>query len=189
MITFKFQGKEYPIKNQTNEISLSEFSLINSVITDEKFDNTEKWINILGLLELPEEVIDNLSIDELGIYIKNAFNERIDNTYIESITIDGYEYIVKLDDGKPFIGITDLKWIEKMLPKGPEYMVGVLFKRSDLTKKEHYDKSHILHKGKLIGNTLTAEQALPYIIHINSAINNAFKSFIKNDENPVSTNN
>jgi len=190
MINFKFKDKTYPVKNLTREISLSEFSLINSIVTEEKYDNTEKWINILGILELPEEVIDNLSIQELGLYVKNAFNEKIDNKFIDSITIDGYEYKVKMDDeGLPFIGVTDLKWIEKMLPKGPEFMVGVLFKRDDLSKKENYDKAHILHKGKLIGNTLTAEEALPFIIHINLAINNAFKSFIKDEGNSVPENN
>jgi hypothetical protein len=186
MIKFNYEDQIYLVKNLTSEISLSEFSIINSIVMNNNFDNTEKWINILGTLELPEDVIDNLTIEEFSIYIKNAFKDKINNQFIKNITIDGYEYIVNFDEsGSPLINVTDLKWIEKMIDKGPEFMLAVLFKRSDLSKKENYDKSHILHKGKLIGVNLTAEQALPYIIFINSAINNAFKSFIKDEDNTI----
>jgi len=62
-----------------------------------------------------------------------------------------------------------LKSIEKLISKNPNSyiaeMVAVLYKRVDLTDKEHYEPAHIKHKTTLFSDQ-KASFALPIIWHV-----------------------
>jgi hypothetical protein len=181
MILFNYESKQYSIKNNISELSLGEFSKLNTVLTDETNDNVLRWCNVLELLGLPEEVIDELSINELSTYIQNAFKDNVGDNINPIIEIDGYTYECKMDGDVPKINVNDLKWIEKMIERGPNHLIAVIFKRTDLTKKEHFDKSHIELKSKLFAEHMPASQALFFLIHITNEINSVFKTFIEED--------
>ena len=71
-----------------------------------------------------------------------------------TIEIDGYTYESYKDEFK--VSVKDLKSIEKLISKNPNSyiaeMVAVLYKRVDLTDKEHYEPAHIKHKTTLFSD-------------------------------------
>ena len=178
MITFNYDGNKYQVKNLVSELNLDEFSKLNTIISDEKSDNVTKWCDVLEHVGLPTHVIDELSIDELAEYISNAFKDKISSKINGSIEVDGYTYECKLDNNKPVISVIDLKWIEKVMSKGPAHLIAVVFKRTDLAKKEHFERAHINHKAEVLGKAMSAEQSLHFLTYISQEINKAFKSFV-----------
>lgn len=177
MITFNYDGNKYQVKNLIEELNLEEFSNLNKVISNEGTDNITKWCDVLEYLGLPTSIIDELGIDELAEYIKNAFKDKVETKINGRIEVDNYVYECKLENDKPVITVIDLKWLEKMFEKGPAHLIAVLFKRTDLSKKEHFERSHINHKAELIGKAMPAVQALHFLVYISQQVNKAFKSF------------
>lgn len=175
MIIFNYEGNKYSVKNLISELNLEEFSRLNNIISYEEDDNISKWCKVLEYLGLKEEFIDMLSIDDLSQYINNAFKDKVTGVVNNQIVIDGYTYECKMNNNKPDISVIDLKWIEKMLQKGPSYLIAVIFKRTDLSKKEHFDRSHIYHKAYIIGKSMSAVQALYFLTYISQEINKTFR--------------
>ena len=60
-------------------------------------------------------------------------------------------------------------------------MLAVLFKRTDLTKNEHYTEAHIKHKAKII-RELPAEVAVPYLVAVADTINKQVQSLNETTE-------
>jgi hypothetical protein len=54
-------------------------------------------------------------------------------------------------------------------------VLAVLFKRTDLTKNEHYTDAHIKLKSKII-RELPAEVAVPYLVAVAETINKQVQS-------------
>ena len=73
----------------------------------------------------------------------------------------------------------ETKLIEKILNnKHKGYIsevLAVLFKRTDLTKTEHYTDAHIKLKSKII-RELPAEVAVPYLVAVAETINKQVQS-------------
>ena len=86
---------------------------------------------------------------------------------VSSLEIDGYTYVAFEEKFK--LSVKDTKHIEKIMnSKHKGYiseLLAVLFKRTDLTKVEHYSDAHIKLKAKLI-RELKAEIAVPYLVEI-----------------------
>ena len=110
---------------------------------------------------------DDVEIEEFKEIVR-AFNDVIGKPeLVNTLEIDGYTYVAFEDKFK--LSVKDTKHIEKtMHSKHKGYiseLLAVLFKRTDLTKVEHYSDAHIKLKAKLI-RELKAELAVPYLVEI-----------------------
>ena len=124
----------------------------------------EKQIKIFEFLGVPD-IWDELSVNELKGYI-NEFNDvpKMEFDYIKEVEIDGYTY--RAFEGEEFVlTAKDLSYLEKKLKPNEvdvAYMLAVLFKRTDLSKTEHYSEAHIKQKAKLFENQ-PAEMSIKYM--------------------------
>ena len=96
---------------------------------------------------------------------------------------DGYTYEAYDDNFK--LTAKDTKHIEKILNSRHKGFISealaVIFKRTDLSKTEHYTDAHIKHKAKII-RELTAEVAVPYLVVIAETINKQVESLNIKDQ-------
>jgi hypothetical protein len=159
------------IKTKPDEITLGLFKKMLEV-QDEHFGDFNYYLNVFSLLGLSDEYIDSMDSSSLFTTIKDFQEDfQIDDIIMKNIiTIDGYEY--KSYDEKFVIKAKDFAKIETQMKLGNHnwiiYAMAILFKRIDLTDKEHTDKSHIEHKMKLFKDNVTMDIALPYIYSISN---------------------
>jgi len=155
------------IPNKSSELTVKQFSKVNEILRSEN-EPIEKWYQIFIYLGAEENEINNLEFDEFKEVIR-LFNdsESKDLEIQRTIEIDGYTYESYKDEFK--VSVKDLKSIEKLISKNPNSyiaeMVAVLYKRVDLTDKEHYEPAHIKHKTTLFSDQ-KASFALPIIWHV-----------------------
>jgi hypothetical protein len=87
-------------------------------------------------------------------------------------------HVYKAFDEEFKLSVRDLKHIESKVKKSPSkymaFMLSVIFKRTDLTKTEHYDNAHLKEKERLFSK-LPAAVAVPYVQHIGRELANAMK--------------
>jgi hypothetical protein len=159
------------LKTKPEEITLGLFKKMLEV-QDEHFGDFNYYLNVFSLLGLSDEYIDNMDSNALFTTIKDFQDDfQIDDiTMKNTIVIDGYEY--KSYDDKFVIKAKDFANIEKQMKLGNHnwiiYAMAILFKRVDLTNKEHTDKAHIEHKMNLFKDNVTMDIALPYIYLISN---------------------
>lgn len=159
-------GKQVP--NQLNELTVQQFESITTIHAQQDKDAIEKHLEVFELLGVPELEFEDVSIEEFKQYVKDFNNLQGKPELQPSIEIDGYTYTAY--EGEQFkLSVKDTKHIEKVMASRHKgyisEMLAILFKRSDLTKVEHYDSTHIKHKAKLI-RELHAELAVPYLVEI-----------------------
>lgn len=159
-------GKEIP--NQLSELSVQQFEDITSIHARQDLDAIEKHLEVFALLGVPEADFEETSIEEFKGYVKQ-FNDLGGKPELQStIEMDGYTYQAYAGD-EFRLSVKDTKHIEKVMHSRHKgyisEMLAILFKRTDLTKAEHYESSHIKHKAKQI-RELKAELAVPYLVEI-----------------------
>jgi hypothetical protein len=161
------------IPNKSTELSVKQFSKVNEILRSEN-EPIEKWYQIFTYLGADESDINDLEFDEFKEVVR-LFNdsESKDLEIQRTIEIDGYTYEAYKEDFK--VSVKDLKAIEKLIAKNPNSyiaeMVAVLYKRTDLTEKEHYEPAHIKHKTTLFADQ-KASFALPIIWHVAKKMTN-----------------
>jgi len=167
--------KGYSIPNEPSELTVEQFDKINAITADAELDLIEKWINKFIYLGVGEEVFDEMELSELEQAVKD-WNDQPPHPTEKVLTIemDGYEY-----EAKPTIGVKDLGLIEKTMKLntgefGAE-VLAILFKRSDLTKKEHYTNAHLKYKTKLFKN-MSSDLLIPYILDVLNTLTTTAKT-------------
>jgi hypothetical protein len=174
--------REYEIKNTVDELTITEFEKVSSFMNDTAVLKLEKYISIFEYLGLPEDVWDDMEIEEFTKAVDD-FNEPHNNKldFQPTIEIDGYTYRAFTDEFK--VTIKDMKHIESAVKKDKAawmaYSLAVIFKREDLTKTEHYDQAHLKQKAKLFKD-LKAAIAIPYVNFVGQELNSALE--VKTDE-------
>ena len=167
MIKINFNGKEFEAKNQPSEILISDFEKISTILNDISRDEIDKYIEIFSILGIPEEIIDNMDYDEFVAVIKTMQdNFVIDSSFKKEFEINGYTY--RAYDGDEFkLKVKEMSLIETYVKKNETKFIGemmaIIFKRTDLSKTEHFEPAHIKHKADLFREYLSAEIALPYV--------------------------
>jgi hypothetical protein len=168
MININNNGETYSIKNSLDELTIGQFEYICSVINeDSKRNKIDRWCDIFVYLGVPIEVVEELDAFYFLEIMKNfdLIADVADENFVNEFEIEGYTY--KAYDDKLKITIKEMMFIESFIEsKGVNYIsevIGVIFKRTDLTRTEHLDKTHIKHKAKLIRENITADIAMPYI--------------------------
>ena len=155
----------YDIPNTTKELTIEQFDKLNEIETNPHLENFEKWLAKFVYLGVPEDVFLNMDLDTFKTHQTNFNNiDKIDEDKTETVDIDGYTY-----SAPEKVGIKDLSLIEKAWKKDRSNFsaecVAVLFKREDLSNKEHYETAHIKRKVALFKKQ-PAQLAIPYIIDI-----------------------
>jgi hypothetical protein len=150
------------------EINLHLFKKINKINTNPNFENIDKYLATFEILGLTSEYIDKMDSKALFTTIKDFQEDFITTGMTNIIEIDGYTY--KAYDDEFMIGARDFAKIENKMINNEEdwfiYALAIIFKRTDLSLKEHTDKAHIDHKKKLFEEKMTMDIALPYILFI-----------------------
>ena len=178
MLNVKIEGKTYEIKNSVEEFSIGEFETISSILNEEKKTKINKWFEIFVYLGIPEDVVDNFDSFAF-IQLINEFNinEFTPNDFTKEIIINGYTYVSYDEEFK--LTVKEMGMIESVVTNknNDKYLadiLAVIFKRTDLTKSEHFDKAHIKFKADLFRKKITADVAMPFLGFLSKRlINNA----------------
>lgn len=155
----------YNIPNEPTELTVEQFDKVNFITADQNLDEIEKWIAKFVYLGVNEDAFDDMSMEEFYENVAK-WNEQPphpkDKTL--SIEIDGYTY-----EAKETIGVKDLGMIEKVWKANSGNFaadtLAILYKRSDLSKVEHYAPAHIKHKSALFKKQPSA-LVIPWIIEV-----------------------
>ena len=189
MINFKFNGEEYSLRNTPEELTISEFEQISSIINNEELDYIDKFMTIFKHIGLDEELIEELDGKTFIQLTKDFMNYQYTAELINEVEIDGYTYVAsdRHIDGEKITyvpRIKDLKLIEKYIKQNQNKyaakVMAVIFKRNDLTKTEHYDDAHIKHKAELFSNQ-PYSVILPYIGVVLEQITTNIKNKAENE--------
>jgi hypothetical protein len=160
-------GTEIP--NQLNELTVEQFDHLNKIENNIELDTIEKWIEKFIYLGVPDKAFDKMELEEFTNYIKEFNKSDLPSTEkVTQIVIDKYTY-----EANETIGVKDLGMIEKIY-RGQDdnfcaQTLAILFKRTDLTRTEHYAPAHLKFKVNLMKKQ-NAEIAFPYIMEILSKI-------------------
>jgi len=160
-------GVEIP--NQLSELSVKQFDELNKIENNTELDTIEKWIEKFIYLGVPDKAFDNMELEEFANYIKEFNKSDIpEGPKVTELIIDKYTY-----QASESIGVKDLGMIEKIYRSQDDNFcaqtLAILFKRTDLTRTEHYAPSHLKLKVNLMKKQ-SAEIAFPYIMEILSKI-------------------
>jgi len=148
-------------------LSVQQFETITTIHANTELDAIDKHLQVFEFLGVPTIKWDDVEIEEFKELVK-SFNDLSGKPeLVNTLELDGYTYTAFEDQFK--LSVKDTKHIEKIMhSKHKGYiseMLAVLFKRTDLTKAEHYSDAHIKLKAKLI-RELKAEIAVPYLVEI-----------------------
>lgn len=161
----KILGKEVP--NQLNELTVQQFETITTIHAKTELDAIDKHLEVFEFLGVPTIEFDDIQIEEFKEIVKEFNNVQSQPQLVNTLELDGYTYTAFEDKFK--LSVKDTKHIEKIMSsKHKGYiseLLAVLFKRTDLTKAEHYSDAHIKLKAKMI-RELKAELAVPYLVEI-----------------------
>lgn len=165
------------IPNELNELTIQQFEDITEIHSNEKLDHVEKHLEVFKYMGAPEE-IEDIDFEVFKEYIR-IFNtaKAPEGILLKRFEADGYTYQAYDEEWK--LSAKETKLIEKILNnKHKGYIsevLAVLFKRTDLTKNEHYTDAHIKHKAKII-RQMTADVAVPYLVAVAETINKQVQS-------------
>jgi len=153
------------IPNQLNELTVEQFDYLNKIENNQELDTIEKWIEKFIYLGVPYKAFDNMELEEFADYIKVFNKSDIPSTEkVTELVIDKYTY-----QSSENIGVKDLGMIEKIYRSQDDNFtaqtLSILFKRTDLSRTEHYAPAHLKLKTNLFKKQI-AEIAFPYILDI-----------------------
>lgn len=160
-------GVEIP--NNLNELTVQQFDELNKIENNQELDTIEKWIEKFIYLGVPDKAFDSMELEEFANYIK-LFNksEVPSGDKVTELVIDKYTY-----QANENIGVKDLGLLERIYRSQADdfcaQTLAILFKRTDLTRTEHYAPAHLKFKVNLMKKQ-NAEIAFPYIMEILSKI-------------------
>jgi hypothetical protein len=186
MYKIEIEGLEpFEVKTKMTEFTLKEFENISTILNDKNIDSVDKYLNILERLNTPEEILDELDSEEFLKIVETFTSDKVENTELtRTIQVDGYTYEA-YPEGKEFkLKARDFGLIENAIKKNPNKyvldVIAIIFKRTDLSRTEHYTNGHIKQKKKLFANQ-TADLYYPYIGFIHDKISKKIKDVAKNN--------
>lgn len=167
----EIKGTEIP--NRIDELTIEQFQTVSQFANDLGLSYVERQIKIFEYLGVPD-IWDDITAKELKELIK-TFNDvpKKEFDWFKSLEIDGYTYTAF--EGDEFeLSAKDLALIEKNITKSGTdipYIMAVIFKRTDLSKQEHYAEAHIKQKAKLFAKQ-PAEICVQYITKVGQEASN-----------------
>lgn len=178
MINYEFEGRDEKLLSKPNEITIKLFDEI--VEATNEIEGVEYYLIMFEKLGLSKELCDRIDYKALSKIIFDWKKEMVFEKGakpIKTITKDGYDYSCYEGD-EFFITAKDYSLIEKYIKQNPfnysSYMMAILYKRTDLTKVEHYDAAHIKLKAKLFED-MTLDESLPIVTEFGKTFNDTLK--------------
>lgn len=155
---------QYEIPNTAEELTVEQLDKLNHITRRDDLDNIEKYLEKFSYLGIPEEHFDEMEFSEFKEHIKAFEQSEVPTEKVKSIEIEGYTY-----EAPEVVGVKDLGMIEKVwranVDNFSSEMLAVIFKRTDLSRTEHYTPAHLKHKAKLFKEQ-KASLAMPYIVEV-----------------------
>jgi hypothetical protein len=166
------------INNEITEFSIEQFEKLSATMANKELDQFEKWAKIFVDLGADEDEVYDLEFEKFTEIVKDFCDTKKKPTkkFLKSIDFDGYTYQSHEDEFK--LNVRDLKMIEKAVSTSPENYIckvmAIIFKRTDLTKAEHYGDSHLALKSKMFKEQ-KANIAIPFMAYIGAKLGNTAK--------------
>ena len=170
------------IPNELNELTIQQFEDITEIHANPKLDHVEKHLEVFKYMGVPEA--EDMEFEDFKEAIR-LFNtaKAPEGILLKRFESDGYTYQAYENEFK--LTAKDTKHIEKILAHKHKGFISealaVVFKRTDLSKTEHYTDAHIKLKAKII-RELPAEVAVPYLVAIADTINKQVQSLNESTE-------
>ena len=164
------------IPNELNELTIQQFEDITEIHANPKLDNVEKHLEVFKYMGVQE--VEDMEFEDFKEAIR-LFNtaKTPEGILLKRFENDGYTY--QAYDTEFKLTAKDTKHIEKILASKHKGFIsealGVIFKRTDLSKTEHYTDAHIKLKSKIL-REMPAEVAVPYLVAIAETINKQVES-------------
>ena len=164
------------IPNELNELTIQQFEDITEIHANPKLDNVEKHLEVFKYMGVQE--VEDMEFEDFKEAIR-LFNtaKTPEGILLKRFENDGYTY--QAYDTEFKLTAKDTKHIEKILASKHKGFISeaiaVIFKRTDLSKTEHYTDAHIKLKAKII-REMPAEVAVPYLVAIAETINKQVQS-------------
>jgi hypothetical protein len=164
--------KGYDIPTNLSDMTIKQFESLNQIMNNTELLELERYLDYLELF-IQSDDLYTISDDELFSVIELIGKKEDMNTdLIKTIELDGYTYTSYTDEFT--IKAIELSLIEKRISKNPSkyfsYILSIIFKRNDLSNREHYTEAHLKHKENIFGE-LSADLYYPYVIWIASKLN------------------
>jgi hypothetical protein len=178
--------KGVTIQTQIQDFTVGQFELATAILNDDSISYVERYLDVLEAFKVPEELIDSLTDDELFEIIK-SFQEtgsEIPKELKRTIEIDGYVYSSFPEESEFNLKAKDLSLIQKAFSNKKGYFseaLSILFKREDLSNKEHYASAHLKHKKDLF-KVLPAIEYYTYIVWITQKLTEKIKNLNVNTQ-------
>lgn len=158
------QGNKIP--NTPSEMTLGEYEEVTSILNNKHTEISEKYVKIFTKYGVELDYLNNLGFQEFANLIKEfSAIDKPNFEFVKAFEIDGYEYRAFEDVFD--IKVADMKEVDRCF-KMEKYicrLMAVIFKRTDLTSKEHYAPAHIKEKSKIF-KQISAEICIPYLFAI-----------------------
>lgn len=181
-------GGNYPSK--PSEFTVEQYEKVANVYSREnssdpleRMGKTISFCEIFEIVGVPDADIKKMRRGKPDYFNDKCkeFNEHSveDITTVSEIEVKGYKYSA-LRDGEFYITPDEQQLIRDKYAKGRAvgniaYMIGVIFKREDLTDEEHYTPAHIQYKAELFAKNMKASVAIPYIFMVLNVLNDLAK--------------
>jgi hypothetical protein len=170
------------IANELNELTIQQFEDITEIHANTKLDNVEKHLEVFKYMGVPEA--EDMEFEEFKEAIRVFNSAKVpEGILLKRFEADGYTY--QAYDTEFKLTAKDTKHIEKILNSKHKGFISealaVVFKRTDLSKTEHYTDAHIKFKAKII-REMPAEVAVPYLTTIAHTINKQVQSLNESSE-------
>lgn len=167
--------KGHNFRTQIHEMTVKEFGEVTAAFNNENLMNIEKYLEAIEILGCPDEVINDLTNEELFEIIQ-AFNVDAKifdskDTLPRTIEVDGIIYEAYPEGLEFQIKARDLALIEKAIQNRKVFfqkLLAILFKNPTLSK-EHYLDSHLKHKENLF-SSLNAKDYVMYLIIVSEKL-------------------
>lgn len=166
MINYEYNGKQYPIKNEAEEITLRQLSKITELLDDKEKPTVVKYLDVIEYLG-GKELRAVMTADGLTNFIENFNASRISAEITPEVEVNGVTYSLNVKDGEIQMSATDLSMIETFVKKEKDwaaYIFATLYKDVNMTSNDNKNVGHIKKKAALFMDTVTADIANPVIV-------------------------
>lgn len=169
--------KGYDIPTSMSEMTVKQFESLNKIMTNDSSLQIERYIDYLESFIPSDELYDVTDDDIFKLVEMVSKREDMSKEFTKEIEIGGYKYISYTNEFK--VSAIELSLIEKRINKNPHkyftYIISILFKREDLTNREHYTEAHLKHKEELFSE-LKADLFYPFVVFIAEKLSKNLKS-------------
>ena len=175
MLNIKFGTENFLIRNEFDEITITEFEEISTIVNNPDLDLIEQYHAIFLLVGVKESDLDNVSLEEFMHIIGKWEVRQPLPEFIRTINIGDIEYFA-YDESKPFkFTLKIIRDINKIANEGLTYakILAIIFKEKDNQTPGTFEEKTLLF------TDIKCSVGLPYILRYNEEIKNSLNSFQK----------